>query len=301
MPSLLLGDAGPTAEAPTAAAAAATLEGQGSFSALAAEERWPLPLDNDRATNTAGAAASASAAAAPSAAPAAAALTPEQIALGEALAADEAAAEERRRRHAAAGPSGRAAPAGHDVAVDGDHDDDDDDGDFAGERRELLIYALPLTREKVAFLPVATFREEAPPPPPAAPEAAAARSGIGGFVKARVRAALDEASEAWEGLKAAEDGTFRHRLFKLVRRKKKSVAGRGGRGRGRGAEGQRGGWPRRLGGISSRGVRRARGRKKQQSLTPMIIHPHPSIRPSSPPPSHHRASGCSTLSPPRSG
>lgn len=62
------------------------------------------------------------------------------------------------------------------------------------------------------FLPVVPWRAE--PEPERRPRAKPA--GLAGFVRDRVARAADEAQDMWERMKAADEGTVKNRLYRLV-------------------------------------------------------------------------------------
>lgn len=81
----------------------------------------------------------------------------------------------------------------------------------------LYPIQLPLTPPslpQVVFLPVVPWRHE--PEPERRPQGQA--SGLSGFIRGRIAQAVDEASDLWAGMQAADEGTLKHRIFKLVSR-----------------------------------------------------------------------------------
>ena len=65
---------------------------------------------------------------------------------------------------------------------------------------------------QIAFLPVVPWCHA---PPPERPLRQQPDTGVVGFVRSRVEAALDEAGEVWNSMKEAEEGTLKNRLYKL--------------------------------------------------------------------------------------
>ncbi|GBF97013.1 hypothetical protein Rsub_09810 [Raphidocelis subcapitata] len=130
-----------------------------------------------------------------------------------------------------AGPSsssGSGAP-GADAAAEaaaaaGAGSEDDEAGAHAAERRELLIFALPLARGKVVFLPVVPWRQ-APEPEkrlrrPRSSGSGGAR-GLGalrGMLRQRMATVADDATDLWSSLKEAEEGTLKNRIFRVGQR-----------------------------------------------------------------------------------
>ncbi|WIA19636.1 hypothetical protein OEZ85_005572 [Tetradesmus obliquus] len=96
---------------------------------------------------------------------------------------------------------------------DFDYNGEVPDHDHSQKRQELLIYAIPLTRGKVIFLPVCPWRTE--------PEQA---KGWKKAVVGHVGRVQGEASELWEKFATAEQGTVANKVYRLGKRVLDSIS-----------------------------------------------------------------------------
>eukprot|EP00879_Flechtneria_rotunda_P028023 GHRR01030097.1.p1 GENE.GHRR01030097.1~~GHRR01030097.1.p1 ORF type:complete len:205 (+),score=88.64 GHRR01030097.1:46-615(+) len=90
---------------------------------------------------------------------------------------------------------------------DFNYQDEVPDFEHSQERRELIIYAIPLVRGQVIFLPVCPWRSE-PEQPKGWRKAVAGHLG-------RVQG---EAADMWQKMAEAEQGTMVNRVYKLGKR-----------------------------------------------------------------------------------
>lgn len=77
----------------------------------------------------------------------------------------------------------------------------------AADRRTLFIYAVPLGRDKVVFLPVAQWREDP-----------AALKGWRGKVNEQVEQAKSQLADRWQAMKESEPGTVANKLYQIGQR-----------------------------------------------------------------------------------
>ncbi|MEW5307008.1 MAG: hypothetical protein WDW36_009430 [Sanguina aurantia] len=76
----------------------------------------------------------------------------------------------------------------------------------AMESRELLIYAIPLMRDKLIYLPVSSWTE-----------APTEHTGWRKKIQGQIGVLQGKAQDTWDGLKAAEPGTMKNKVYEVGR------------------------------------------------------------------------------------